>query len=149
MTIELTRKLSESYKWFILFDPSLNCNGLLKNFWTNFSGEYLKRYFIMSSTVFRRLLPNKNSQSDALMVVLRIFVVAYLFLVTSVIVLTFFIKISLRKIVKIVTKTFGLKNHDYWIKMLNQLWNGVNGIRRGCFVSLVRSTDSRRRGNGS
>ena len=46
----------------------------------------------MSSTVFRRLLPNKNSQSDALMVVLRIFVVAYLFLVTSVIVLTFLLK---------------------------------------------------------
>ena len=75
----------------------------------------------MSSTVFRRLLSNKNSQSDAIGVVLRIFVVSYLFLATSVIVLTFFIKISLRKIVKIVTKTFGLKNHDYWIKMLNQL----------------------------
>ena len=133
--------------WISQFDPFLNCNGLFKNVWTTFSGKYLKRYFIRSNTVCRRLL--SNSQSDAFMVVLRIFVVSYLFLATSVIVLTFFIKISLKKIVKIVSKTFGLKNHDYWIKMLNQLWNGVNGIRRGCFVSLVRSTDSRRRGNGS
>ena len=132
--------------WISKFDPFLNCNGLFKNVWTTFSGKYLKRYFIRSSTVCRRLL--SNSQSDAFKVVLRIFVVSYLFLATSVIVLTFFIKISLKKIVKIVSKTFGLKNHDYWIKMLNQLWNGVNGIRRGCFVSLVRSTDSRRRGNG-
>ena len=57
----------------------------------------------MSSTVFRRLLSNKNFQSDVIGVVLRIFVVSYLFLATSVIVLTFFIKISFKKIV---TKKF-------------------------------------------
>ena len=57
----------------------------------------------MASTVCRRLLSNKNSQSDAFMVALRMFVVSYLFLVTSVIVLTFFIKISFKKIV---TKKF-------------------------------------------
>ena len=60
----------------------------------------------MASTVCRRLLSNKNSQSDAFMVALRMFVVSYLFLVTSVIVLTFFIKISFTKIVKIATKNF-------------------------------------------
>ena len=60
----------------------------------------------MASTVCRRLLSNKNSQSDAFMVALRMFVVSYLFLVTSVIVLKFFIKISFKKIVKIVTKKF-------------------------------------------